>query len=227
MAASPYADDKDPPQLQLRHDMMRAKLDGHMLAHARCVFNRYPASNNSLPARYARAIARNCSGSCVQAMPEIDALIRDKPDNPYFWELKGELLREGRATREAIEPLRKAVGLLEKLKRAQSRRSPTRRPRSCWAGRWSPPTIRASWTRRSRILTHVLGADKPLWQGEDDDWMGWWQLAVAYERKGNKAEALLATRASTSIRATPRTSAKPRSTPSAPSRFSHAGRAAG
>jgi predicted Zn-dependent protease len=43
------------------------------------------------------------------------------------------------------------------------------------------------------ILTHVLGADKPLWQGEDDDWMGWWQLAVAYDRKGNQAEALLAT----------------------------------
>ena len=47
--------------------------------------------------------------------------------------------------------------------------------------------------RRSRILTNVLGADKPLWQGEDDDWLGWWQLAVAYERKGNTAEALLAT----------------------------------
>ena len=43
------------------------------------------------------------------------------------------------------------------------------------------------------ILTSVLGADKPLWQGEDDDWLGWWQLAVAYERKGNQAEALLAT----------------------------------
>ena len=43
------------------------------------------------------------------------------------------------------------------------------------------------------MLTNVLGADKPLWQGEDDDWLGWWQLAVAYERKGNTAEALLAT----------------------------------
>ena len=91
VAASPYADAKDPPQLQLRHDMMRAKLDGHMLP-PQPVFNRYPASNTSLPARYARAIARNCSGSCAQAMPEIDALIRDRPDNPYFWELKGELL---------------------------------------------------------------------------------------------------------------------------------------
>ena len=44
-----------------------------------------------------------------------------------------------------------------------------------------------------RILTSTLGADKPLGQGEDDDWMGWYQLAVAYQRKGNEAEALLAT----------------------------------
>ena len=48
--------------------MMRAKLDGHMWP-AQLVFNRYPASNNSLPARYARAIARNCSGGCAQALP--------------------------------------------------------------------------------------------------------------------------------------------------------------
>src|SRR5262249_60516212 len=43
------------------------------------------------------------------------------------------------------------------------------------------------------LLTTVLGADKPLWQGEDDDWLGWWQLAEAYHRKGNEGEALLAT----------------------------------
>ena len=31
VATSPYANQKDPPELQLRHDMVRAKLDGHML----------------------------------------------------------------------------------------------------------------------------------------------------------------------------------------------------
>ena len=82
------------------------------------VFNRYPASDTSLPARYARAIARNCSGGCAQALPEVDALIRDKPDNPYFWELKGELLVKAGQYIEAIPPLRKAIALLDKLKRA-------------------------------------------------------------------------------------------------------------
>ena len=78
------------------------------------MFNRYPANNNSLPARYARAIARNCSGGCVQALPEVDALIRDRPENPYFWELKGELLLKAGQYGDAIAPLRKAVSLLER-----------------------------------------------------------------------------------------------------------------
>ena len=78
-----------------------------------------------------------------------------------------------------------------------------------------------------KILTVALGADKPLWQGEDDDWMGWYQLAVAYQRKGNEAEALLATARKHFTRAMPRTSAMPRSTPSAPRASLHAARAAG
>ena len=91
VSQKPLRQRKDPPQLQLRHDMMRAKLAGY-LDRPQTVFNRYPASDNSLPARYARAIARNCSGKCTDALGEVDALIREKPDNPYFWELKGHLL---------------------------------------------------------------------------------------------------------------------------------------
>ena len=191
VAASPYVNDKDPPQLQLRHDMMRAKLDGHMLPMP-LVFNRYPTSNNSLPARYARAIARNCSGSCAQALPDIDALIRDKPDNAYFWELKGELLLKAGQAAEAIDPLRKAAGLLDKLKHANPTVSYSQTQIMLGRAMVSSNDPRLL-DEAITILTHVLGADKPLWQGEDDDWMGWWQLAVAYDRKGNQAEALLAT----------------------------------
>lgn len=191
VGASTYADATDPPQLQLRHDMMRAKLSGHMLA-PQIVNNRYPASDNSLPARYARAIARNCSGNCAQAIPEIDALIRDKPDNPYFWELKGELLVKAGHPAQAIEPLRRAVGLLEKLKRTQPGLSLSQThitlARALVASN-EPGVL----DEAIKMLTHTLGADKPLWQGEDDDWMGWYQLAIAFQRKGNEAEALLAT----------------------------------
>ncbi len=110
MAKSPYVDQKDPPALQLRHDMARAKISGYLEGRT-TVLNRYPASDNSLPARYARAIARNCSGKCDQAMGEVDALIKEKPDNPYFWEIKGSFYYWSGKHREAIPSLRKALQL--------------------------------------------------------------------------------------------------------------------
>lgn len=110
VAKSPYAELKDPPALQLRHDMARAKISGYLEAR-QTVLNRYPASDSSLPARYARAIARNCSGKCDQAMGEIDALIKERPDNPYFWEVKGSLYYWSGKQRDAIPHLRKALQL--------------------------------------------------------------------------------------------------------------------
>ena len=110
VSASPYVDVKDSPALQLRHDMARAKISGY-LERPQTVYNRYPASDNSLPARYARAIARNCSGHCDQAMGEVDALIKQQPDNPFFWEIKGSFYYLSGKHREAITPLRKALQL--------------------------------------------------------------------------------------------------------------------
>jgi predicted Zn-dependent protease len=110
VAASPNVGQTDPPALQFRHDMMRAKISGY-LERTQTVFNRYPASDNSFPARYARAIARNCSGKCADAMGEIDALIREKPDNPYLWEIKGTLYFWVGKYQESIPHLRKALQL--------------------------------------------------------------------------------------------------------------------
>ena len=110
VAKSPYVNKKDPPELQLRHDLVRAKISGY-LEGPQTVLNRYPARDTSLPARYARAIARNCSGRCDQAIGEVDALIGSKPDNPYFWEIKGSFYYRGGKQREAIAPLRKALQL--------------------------------------------------------------------------------------------------------------------
>ena len=107
---SPYFNVKDPPELQLRHDMVRAKISGY-LETPQGVANRYPPRDTSLPARYARAIARNCSGRCDQAIGEVDALIRERPENPYFWEIKGSFYFWGGKHRDAIPPLRKALQL--------------------------------------------------------------------------------------------------------------------
>lgn len=109
--SSPYFGQKDPPELQLRHDLMRAKLAGYLDRPA-VVFNRYPASDNSLPARYARAIAKffqGGKGGLEAALADIEGLIRDRPDYPYFHEVKGDILVRSGKLAEAIAPLRKAM----------------------------------------------------------------------------------------------------------------------
>jgi len=107
---SPYLNAKDSPELQLRHDLVRAKISGY-LEGLQQVLNRYPSKDTSLPARYARAIARNCSGLCDQAIGEVDALLREHPENPYFWEVKGSFLYRAGKHRQALAPLRKALQL--------------------------------------------------------------------------------------------------------------------
>jgi predicted Zn-dependent protease len=107
---SPYWDKKDSPELQFRHDMMRAKLFGYM-DRSDISANRYPPGDQSLPARYARAIAASRFSDPRGAMGQIDALIEAQPQNPYFHELKGQTLLEGGKPAEAIAPLRRAVQL--------------------------------------------------------------------------------------------------------------------
>jgi predicted Zn-dependent protease len=107
---SPYMNVKDPPALQARHDMARAKLFGFTATTSE-VGRRYPLSDNSLPARYARAIVDFRTKRISEALSKIDGLIREQPNNPYFWELRGQCLLEFGRAREAISDLRKAVSL--------------------------------------------------------------------------------------------------------------------
>jgi predicted Zn-dependent protease len=105
-----YFNNKDDATLQLRHDMMRAKIAGY-LEGTQAVLNKYAPGDNTLPARYARAIARNCSGRCAQSIGEVDALIKEQPNNPYFWELKGNLQFRQGLYKDAIPNLRKGLQL--------------------------------------------------------------------------------------------------------------------
>ena len=94
MGAKPAA--REPP-----HDQRRRGLDRRL----------YPDGDTSLPARYGRAIASNCSGTCARNIGEIDALIKDKPNNAYFWELKGHVLASDGKQKDAAPALRKALAL--------------------------------------------------------------------------------------------------------------------
>ena len=100
----------DSAELQLRHDMMRAKLSAFTEGPT-AAGRRYPRSDDSLPAQYARAIVAYRTGGTRQAVRAVDDLIRRVPNYAYFHELKGQILLESGKPREAIGPLRQAVAL--------------------------------------------------------------------------------------------------------------------
>lgn len=108
--ASPHFNNKDKPELQLRHDLVRAKLRGFTVK-AEDVFRLYQPEDKSLAARYARAIAANCSGSCAKNVGEIDALIKERPNSPYFWELKGHVYAKEGKYAQAVPAIRQALKL--------------------------------------------------------------------------------------------------------------------
>ena len=110
---SPHFGKRDSPRLQLRHDMMRAKLSGYLESPA-TVFNRYPRNDNSIPARYARAIAtffRGGNNGLENAVSQVDELLRMQPQYPYFWELRGDFLMRSGQAGPAVDSFRKALRL--------------------------------------------------------------------------------------------------------------------
>ena len=172
--ASPYWDKKDPPELQFRHDMVRAKISAFM-ERPDTVYRRYPPSNTTLPARYARAIASYLHGDPRSAATQIEGLIHEQPNNPYFHELLGQALLEGGHPAEAIAPLRKAVQLSGNAPLIEM-----------LLGQALVATDNKAYTDEAiSILRAAVGR-------ESEAPLGFTQLAMAYGRKGDYAEADLA-----------------------------------
>jgi predicted Zn-dependent protease len=109
--ASPNFDKPDDPGLVLRQQLVKAKLVGFMESPQQ-VYAKYPSTNKSLPARYARAIAMFRRGDLKNAMPVIDSLIADMPEDPYFWELKAQAYLENGQAEKGIPAITKARALL-------------------------------------------------------------------------------------------------------------------
>ncbi|HEX3675672.1 MAG TPA: M48 family metalloprotease [Rhizomicrobium sp.] len=172
--ASPYWDKKDDPALQLRHDMMRAKISAFM-ERQDTVYRRYPLSNTSLPARYARAITTYLHGDLNSALAQIDGLIQAQPNNPYFYELRGQALLEGGRPNEAVAPLHKAIALSN-----------------------NAPLIEMLLGQALVATDNRAHADEAISilrtavARETEAPLGYSQLAMAYGKKGDYAEADLA-----------------------------------
>jgi predicted Zn-dependent protease len=96
--------------LEARFQRAKAKLAGY-LAEPKDTLRAYPEGTNTVPARYARAYAWHKDARLDKAMEEADALLRQAPEDPYFLELKGQILLEAGKPTDALAPLRQATQL--------------------------------------------------------------------------------------------------------------------
>jgi len=100
----------DSPDLIAAHEVMKAKLFG-FIQDPQQTFQKYPETDQSYPARYARAIAYYRETETDFAIQAVDALLVDQPNNPYLWELKGQVLFEAGRVKESEAPHRRSVEL--------------------------------------------------------------------------------------------------------------------
>ena len=98
------------PAMQARFERIKAKLIGYLEEPAQTL-RRYPASDTSVAAHYARAYAYHKQALVPQALGETQALIAKSPEDPYFLELEGQILLESGRPDEALAALKKATAL--------------------------------------------------------------------------------------------------------------------
>lgn len=108
---SPYKENELNQKDKEQYTRVHVKLLA-FLQPASTTLTQYPISNKSLEARYARAIAFYAQPDFTKALEEINSLIADYPNDPYFYELKGQMLFESGHSVEAIAPYEKSVSLL-------------------------------------------------------------------------------------------------------------------
>jgi predicted Zn-dependent protease len=107
---SPYSNVPDPPADIAMLDRIKAKLAAFTKPPS-TTLTKYSGQDRSVLARYARAIAYYRIPDLDKALPIIDGLIRDYPTDPYFRELKGQMLFENGRIKEAVRPYEEALRL--------------------------------------------------------------------------------------------------------------------
>lgn len=162
------------PYLEARFERIKAKLIG-FASEPRLTLIKYPESDLSIPAHYARAYAWHKSAYPDRALAETDALLAGMPHDPYFLELKGQILLESGRPKEAIAPLREAVKL-------------TNQPliSTLLAHALIASEDEANFAEAEQVLRLAVQRDR-------ENPFAWYQLGVVYERRGDTPRAALAT----------------------------------
>jgi len=173
--ASPWRDVKDPPQVMHTFEMVQAKLAGFTLPVQEAL-DRFPESDTSEPARYARAMVYMRKPDMAKALATTTSLIKDEPNNPFFYEVLGQIHVTMAKPLLAIPAYQKAVDL---------------RPNA--------PQLRLGLavaqlaTENPAMANAALQNLKAASLMEDDDVFTWYETAQAYSILKNEPMANLST----------------------------------
>jgi predicted Zn-dependent protease len=172
--ASPAWNNPPDAALDERFKRVKAKLFGYVSAYA-STLNKYPESDQSIYAHYARAYAWHKAGYPDKADAETRALVKLKPDDPYFLEIRGQILLEAGQPADALAALKEATEL--------TRYSPL--IATTYGHALIATEDKANYPEAIRVLKIATNKD-------DDNPFGWYQLGTAYELTGDTARASLA-----------------------------------
>jgi predicted Zn-dependent protease len=174
LEASPHWNKPVDPVLNARFLRVKAKLQGFVNEPAR-TFQIYPETDQSVPARYARAYAWHKSAFPDKAVAEVDKLLATAPADPYYLELKGQILLESGKVQEALPSLRLAV-----------RAAPDQPLIASLLGHALISTENeANMAEATALLKAAISRD-------NSNPFAWYQLGIAYDRQGDEPRAALA-----------------------------------
>jgi predicted Zn-dependent protease len=160
--------------LEARFQRVKAKLYGFVDPKQAII--KYPESNQSIPAHYARAYAYHVGGYPDKASSEADALLAKDPHDPFFLELKGQIMLEDGKPRDALTPLREAVDRSGKMPLIAAMLGhalvATEDPKN--------------YAEAKQVLKEAVNRD-------NEDPFAWYQLGIIYDQEGDTARAALAT----------------------------------
>ncbi len=111
MASSPYTNVPPDPELERQHRRMLAKLFAFLKPQI-TTLQKYPLTDKSVEARYARTIAYYRRGQFDKAFPEVESLLVDLPKDPFFWQIKGDMSLSRARVEDAIVAYRESLKYL-------------------------------------------------------------------------------------------------------------------
>lgn len=172
--ASRIPKDQVPEAFIEMHARMLAKLMA-FTESLEAVNRRYPASDNSLPGRYARAIAAFRANQLEEALRLMQSLKKARPNDPFFYDTEGQILFESGKLRQAEAAYARAHSLL---------------PDSALIMTDYAKTLLA--TEDASRLHEAIKLLEQAIERDDSNGFTWRQLAIAYGRQGNLARSYLA-----------------------------------